>query len=119
VINCILMLEPVNRTGGHDGRDGMVVDKLGLGIPLQPKREEGFMVFIVTGDGEHGPVSVTCHSAAAALERARALSDRGVRDVLIDAHGKDYAPADFMRLFVEPGSADAFGSAIEVSNTDE
>ena len=77
------------------------------------------MFFIVTGDGENGPVSVTCHSGAAALERARALSDRGVRAVLIDADGKDYAPADFKRLFVEPGSADALGSAVEVSNTDE
>ncbi len=71
------------------------------------------MIFIVTGDGENGPVFVTCHSAATALERARALSDRGVRDVLIDAHGKDYAPADFMRLFVEPGST------VEVSSADD
>ena len=39
--------------------------------------------------------------------------------MLIDAHGKDYAPADFMRLFVEPGYADALGSAVKVSNTDE
>ena len=77
------------------------------------------MIFIVTGDGENGPVCVTCHSAAAALERARALSDRGVRDVLIDAHGRDYAPADFMRLFVEPGSAEALGLAVEVSSADD
>ena len=61
------------------------------------------MMFIVTGDGENGPVSVTCASASASLERARALADQGVRDVLIDADGQEYAPADFHRLFVEPG----------------
>ena len=73
---------------------------------------EELVIFIVTGDGENGPVSVTCHSAAAALERARALSDQGVRAVLIDADGQEYAPADFKRLFVEPGSA-VEGSSID------
>ncbi len=77
------------------------------------------MIFIVTGDGEIGPVFVTCGSAAAALERARALVDRGARDVLIDAGGQQYAPVDFNRLFVEPGSADALSSAVEVSNANE
>ena len=77
------------------------------------------MIFIVTGDGENGPVSVTCDSGTAALERSRALADRGVRAVLIDADGQEYAPADFKRLFVEPGWADAPGSAVEVPNTDE
>ena len=65
------------------------------------------MVFIVTGDGENGPVSLTCNSARAALERARGLAGEGVRDLLIDADGQEYAPADFNRLFIEPGPADA------------
>ena len=61
------------------------------------------MIFIVTGDGEHGPVSTTCDSPLAALQQARRLSDEGARNVLIDADGQEYAPADFQRLFVEPG----------------
>jgi hypothetical protein len=69
--------------------------------------QEEVMVFIVTGDGENGPVSITCHSAASALEQARRLSDRGVRNILIDAQGQEYAPADFDRLFVDPGPAEA------------
>ena len=77
------------------------------------------MIFIVTGDGENGPVSVTCDSGGAALERARALLDRGVRDILIDADGQEYAPGDFNRLFVEPGSTDACGSGGEFSSSDE
>ena len=59
------------------------------------------MVFIVTGDGENGPVSLTCDSAHAALEKARGLAEQGVRDLLIDADGQEYAPVDFIRLFVE------------------
>jgi hypothetical protein len=33
----------------------------------------------------------------------RRLADEGARNVLIDADGQEYAPADFKRLFVEPG----------------
>ncbi len=65
------------------------------------------MYFIVTGQGETGPVSRTCDSAASALEQARRAADQGVRDVLIDADGQEYAPADFQRRFVEPGLAEA------------
>jgi hypothetical protein len=72
-----------------------------------PLLQEENMVFIVTGDGENGPVSITCHSPASALEQARLLSDRGVRNILIDAQGQEYAPADFDRLFVVPGPAEA------------
>ncbi len=64
------------------------------------------MIFIVSGSGETAPVSRTCATAVAALEQARRLGDQGVRDVLIDADGQEYAPADFNRLFVEPGLAD-------------
>jgi hypothetical protein len=63
------------------------------------------MVFIVTGEGENGPVSTTCETALAALQQARRLADEGVRNVLIDADGQEFAPADFNRLFVEPGPA--------------
>lgn len=65
------------------------------------------MIFIITGEGENGPVSVTCETPVAALTRARLLSDEGIRDVLIDADGQEFAPADFNRLFVEKGRADA------------
>jgi hypothetical protein len=61
------------------------------------------MIFIITGDGEHGPVSTTCETAVSALQSARKLADEGARNVLIDADGQEYAPADFKRLFVEPG----------------
>ena len=61
------------------------------------------MVFIVTGEGENGPVSTTCETAVAALQQARRLADEGVRNVLIDADGQEFAPADFQRLFIEPG----------------
>ena len=61
------------------------------------------MIFIVTGDGENGPVSATCETTVAALQQARRLADAGVKNVLIDADGQEYAPADFKRLFVEPG----------------
>ena len=60
------------------------------------------MIFIVTGEGEHGPVSTTCETAVTALQSARRLADEGARNVLIDAHGQEYAPTDFKRLFVEP-----------------
>jgi len=76
------------------------------------------MIFIVTGDGENGPVSATCNSAAAALERARVLSDRGVRDVLIGADGQQYAPPDFARLVLAPDPTDA-PSAANLSSSDE
>ena len=61
------------------------------------------MIFIVAGDGEHGPVSTTCDSPLAAFQQARRLADEGVRNVLIDADGQEFAPTDFQRLFVEPG----------------
>jgi hypothetical protein len=61
------------------------------------------MIFIVTGDGEHGPVSTTCETPVAALQGARRLADEGVKNVLIDADGQEFAPVDFKRLFVEPG----------------
>jgi hypothetical protein len=64
---------------------------------------EKFMIFIVTGEGEHGPVSNSCETAVAALQQARRLADEGVKNVLIDADGQEFAPADFKRLFVEPG----------------
>jgi hypothetical protein len=60
------------------------------------------MIFIVTGDGEHGPVSTTCGTAVSALQAARRLADEGARNVLIDADGKEFAPVEFRRLFVEP-----------------
>jgi hypothetical protein len=62
------------------------------------------MIFVITGDGEHGPVSATSETPMAALQSARRLADEGARNVLIDADGQDYAPADFKRLFVEPGT---------------
>jgi hypothetical protein len=61
------------------------------------------MIFIVTGGGENGPVSTTSETALAALQQARRLADEGARNVLIDADGQEYAPADFKHLFVEPG----------------
>jgi len=61
------------------------------------------MIFVIIGDGEHGPVSSTCDSPLAALQQARELADEGVRNVLIDSDGQEFAPADFRRLFVEPG----------------
>lgn len=67
------------------------------------------MIFIVSGQSETAPVSRTCGTAVAALEQARRLSDQGPRDVLIDADGQEHAPADFTRLFIESGLADAEG----------
>jgi hypothetical protein len=61
------------------------------------------LIFIVTGEGENGPVSVTSDTAGAALQQARRLADEGARNLLIDADGLEYAPAEFKRLFVEPG----------------
>jgi protein-L-isoaspartate O-methyltransferase len=61
----------------------------------------GGMFFVVTGNGEQGAVAVTCETAAAAVEKARALTAEGLKDVLItDADGLQHAPADFDRLFV-------------------
>ena len=61
------------------------------------------MIFIITGNSEKGPVSTTCETAVAALQSARRLADQGVKNVLIDAGGMEYAPADFKRFFIEPG----------------
>ena len=59
------------------------------------------MFFVVTGNGEQGVVAVTCETAGAAAEKARALTLEGVRDVLItDRDGQQHAPSDFDRLFV-------------------
>ncbi len=60
------------------------------------------MIFIITGDGEKGPVSSTCQTPVAALQKAQRLADEGVRDILIDADGTEYAPRDFDRRFVQP-----------------
>ena len=59
------------------------------------------MIFIVTGESENGPVSTTSETPVTALQQARRLADEGARNVLIDADGQEYAPADFKRLFVE------------------
>jgi hypothetical protein len=48
---------------------------------------EDLMIFIVTGEGEHGPVSTTCETAIAALQQARRLADEGVWNMLIDGNG--------------------------------
>ena len=53
------------------------------------------MIFIVTGEGEHGPVSTTCETAVAALQSARRLADEGARNVLIDADGQEYVACRF------------------------
>ena len=71
------------------------------------------MVFIVTGEGENGPVSTTCETALAALQQARRLADRGVRSVLIDADGQEFAPADLRRLFTGLRLVDARGEAAD------
>jgi hypothetical protein len=60
------------------------------------------MIFIITGEGERGPVSSTCQTPIAALQKAQTLADEGVRNVLIDADGREYAPRDFDRRFVQP-----------------
>jgi hypothetical protein len=60
------------------------------------------MNFIITGERENRPVSTTCGTAVAALQAARRLADERARNVLIDADGQDFVPADFKRLFVEP-----------------
>jgi Mg-chelatase subunit ChlD len=61
------------------------------------------MIFIVIGDSENGQVSATCETPVAALQQARRLADEGARNLLIDANGQEFAPAEFKRLFVEPG----------------
>jgi hypothetical protein len=77
------------------------------------------MVFIVTGHAESGPVSYACDTAAGALERARWFAERGIRDLLIDADGQEYAPADFQRLFVEPGLAEASRARLGPDSEDQ
>ncbi len=62
------------------------------------------MIFIVTGQSEGGLVSATCASAVAALSKAHALAEQGAWDLLIDADGQEYAPADFRRRFVGPSA---------------
>jgi hypothetical protein len=59
------------------------------------------MFFVVTGQGLNGLVAVTCETAAAAVEKARALIADGVLDVLIaDADGRQHPPNDFHRLLL-------------------
>jgi hypothetical protein len=59
------------------------------------------MFFVVTGNEEQGAVAVTCETAAAAVEKVRALGAEGLRGILItDADGLQRAPTDFERLFV-------------------
>jgi hypothetical protein len=66
------------------------------------------MFFIVTGAGPPGAVSFTCQTTIAALEKALAVKNKGVADILIaDSHGLQYAPADFHRLFIETNMASA------------
>jgi hypothetical protein len=65
------------------------------------------IIFVVTGEGEHGPVSTNCQTAVAAFQQARRLADEGARNVLTDADGQEYTPADFKRLFLEPGPVGA------------
>ncbi|MBL0406838.1 hypothetical protein JKG68_23110 [Microvirga aerilata] len=60
------------------------------------------MIFIITGERENEPVSTTARTPVAALQQSRRLADEGVRNVLIDADGQEFAPADFNRLFVQP-----------------
>jgi hypothetical protein len=74
------------------------------------------MIFIVSGSGETALVSRTCQTSVAALEQARRLTDQGVRDILIDADGQEYAPADFNRLFVEPNLADDQGATLRTDD---
>lgn len=59
------------------------------------------MIFVVTGEGEHGPVSRTCNTPVSALQQARRLADDGARNVMIDADGQEYVPADFQRHFIQ------------------
>jgi protein-L-isoaspartate O-methyltransferase len=57
--------------------------------------------FVVTGNGQNGPIAVTCDSAAAALDKARQLDKAGIIDILItDADGLQRVPAEFDRLYV-------------------
>ncbi len=59
------------------------------------------MFFVVTGQGLNGPLAVTCDTAAAAVEQARAFIADGVLDVLIaDADGRQHPPDDFHRLLL-------------------
>jgi hypothetical protein len=59
------------------------------------------MFFVVTGQGLNGPLAVTCETAAAAVEKARAYIADGVLDVLIaDADGRQHPPDDFHRLLL-------------------
>jgi hypothetical protein len=71
------------------------------------------MIFIMTGETESGPVSFTCDSARAALERARGMATEGVRDIIIDADGQEYSPADFGRRFTGSRSGDGSGETAE------
>jgi hypothetical protein len=59
------------------------------------------MFFVVTGQGLNGLVAVTCETAVAAVEKARALIAAGVLDVLIaDAEGRQHPTDDFHRLLL-------------------
>ncbi|MBL0406707.1 hypothetical protein JKG68_22415 [Microvirga aerilata] len=59
------------------------------------------MFFVVTGQALNGLLAVTCETAAAAVEKARAFIADGVLDVLItDADGRQHPPSDFRRLLL-------------------
>ncbi len=59
------------------------------------------MFFIVTGQEVNGPLAVTCETAAAAVEKARAFVVGGVLNVLIaDADGRQHPLDDFHRLLL-------------------
>jgi hypothetical protein len=60
------------------------------------------MIFIITGERENEPVSTAARTPVAALQQSRRLADEGARNVLIDADGQEFAPADLNRLFVQP-----------------
>jgi hypothetical protein len=59
------------------------------------------MFFVVTGQGLNGPLAVTCETAAAAVEKARAFIADGALDVIItDADGRQHLPDHFHGLLL-------------------
>ena len=68
------------------------------------------MIFIVTGEREGRPVSYACDTPAGALGQARWFAAHGIRDLLIDADGHWYPPAEFERKFRQPDLAKASSS---------
>ncbi len=63
------------------------------------------MRLIVTAHTADGSASHQLSSPETALEKARALAAEGHEDIVItDINGRDYAPAEFDRLFVNQGT---------------